>query len=154
MQSKQNITLPKKEKKILQDITRKGKASAVVIKRAWILLKSDLGWEREQIAKHVELSEKTITRRLNRYEQEGMEKALYDDPRPGQPKKLDNEAEAFLVATACSGAPEGRDHWTLEMLQKRLIQKKKVTSITTVTIWKYLKNRGIKPWLEKNVVHS
>jgi hypothetical protein len=31
---------------------------------------------------------------------------LNEDPRPGQKRKLDGRAEATLIATACSDAPE------------------------------------------------
>ena len=51
----------------------------------------------------------------------GMDHALYDAPRTGQPPKISDTAEAHLVATACSSPPAGRDHWTLELLQKRMI---------------------------------
>lgn len=38
----------------------------------------------------------------------GLEYALQDRPHPPKPRKLDGKQEAFLVATACSDAPEGR----------------------------------------------
>lgn len=148
------IHLSEKEKNILRDITRKGKSSAQVIKRAWILLKSDAGWEYDCISEFVALSERTVNRRIERFIKDGINEALYDKSRPGQPKKLNNEAEAFLVATACSDPPEGRSRWTLELLQEKLIEEDKVDTISTVAIWNHLKNRDIKPWLEKNVVHS
>jgi hypothetical protein len=83
-----------------------------------------------------------------------MDRALYDAARPGQAPKLDTKAEAHLVAIACTDPPEGSDHWTLELLQERMISDGKVDSISTVAIWKHLSKRGIKPWREKNVVHS
>lgn len=85
---------------------------------------------------------------------DGLTRALYDAARPGQPPKLDDNAEAHLVAIACSDPPQGSDHWTLELLRQRMIQDGKVTDISTVALWKRLKKRGIKPWREKNVVHS
>jgi hypothetical protein len=30
--------------------------------------------------------------------------------------------EAFLIATACSDAPEGHDHWALRLLVDRLVE--------------------------------
>ena len=37
-----------------------------------------------------------------------LEYAIEDRPHPPKPRKLDGKQEAFLVATACSTAPEGR----------------------------------------------
>jgi transposase len=59
-----------------------------------------------------------------RYCERGLEGTLHDAPRPGQPKKITAEHEAFAVATACTDAPEGHDHWTLEALRDKLIELK------------------------------
>ena len=62
--------------------------------------------------------------------------------------------EAKLVAIACSGAPEGRDRWTLSLLRDKLIGDKVVLKISLDTIHRGLNKRGIKPWREKNVVRT
>jgi transposase len=150
----QKAFLSRKDKDTLETILKKGTHNIFVIKRAKVLLKADIGWACERIAQYADYSEKTVQRRISRYRQGGLHKALYDDPRPGQPRKLNDEAEAFLVATACSDPPEESARWTLELLKEKLIKEKKVKNISTVALWKHLRNRGIKPWLEKNVVHS
>lgn len=153
-QYKNIITLTSQEKLQLIEITKKGKRSVRVVKRANALLKSEKGFADEEIAKQIETSKSTVERIRARFKEGGIKRALYDAPRPGQPAKLDSKTEAYLIAIACSNPPEGRSKWTLELLQKRLIKDKKVESISTVAILKHLSKRGIKPWLEKNVVHS
>ena len=86
--------------------------------------------------------------------QGGLDRALYDAPRTGQPRKLNDKGEAYLVALASSDPPEGRERWTLELLQKKMVEDKKVASISDVCILSYLSNRGIKPWREKNAVRA
>ena len=154
MKKKRTLTLSKKEKETLHTITSKGKYGARIIKRAKVLLKSAQGYTNKEIASYAEVSESTVERIRARFLQGGIHRALYDAQRSGQPKKLDAKTESHLIAIACSDAPEGAHHWTLDLLQKRLVKDKKVKTISTVAIWKHLKNRGIKPWLEKNVVHS
>lgn len=153
-QPKHTVTLLRREKKILREITTKGRSNARVIKRAYILLKTDCGETDESIAGELNVSKRTVQRVRTNCEADGLESALYDAPRSGQPPKLNDKSEAHLIAIACSGPPKGRNRWTLELLQKRMIKDKKVKTISTVTIWSYLTNRGIKPWLEKNVVCS
>lgn len=148
------VTLTAREQKKLKDIVNKGKSGARVIKRARVLLKTNQGMLDKRIAEQTEVPERTIRRIRSRYTAGGLSKALYEDTRPGQPRKLDDKAEAHLVAIACSDSPEGRARWTLELLQERMIKDKKVKTISTVALWHHLKNRGIKPWLEKNVVCS
>lgn len=153
-QPKHTIALSNQEKNQLEKITRKGKHSARVIKRARVLLKSEDGLTDKEIADQMEVEVSTVERIRYRFAEDGITRVLYDAPRTGQPGKLDVKIEAHLIAVACSNPPEGRSRWTLEMLQKKLIKDKKVKTISTVAIWEHLTNRGIKPWLEKNVVHS
>lgn len=154
MKNKHIIQLSVQEEQQLQDIITCGTHNVRVITRAHILLKSHKGYTDGVIVEHTGASRGTVQRTRRRYQGGGLERALYDAPRPGAPIKLSARAEARLVALACSNPPEGRGHWTLEMLQERLIRDNVVSSISTVAIWYYLKDRGIKPWREKNVVHS
>ncbi len=153
-QPKHTVTLSGREKKILKEITGKGKSSARIIKRAYILLKTDRKETDEAIAGEMNINKRTVQRVRTNFVAGGLKSALYDAPRTGQPAKLNDKSEAHLIAVACSDPPKGRNRWTLELLQKRMIRDKKVKTISTVAIWSYLTNRGIKPWLEKNVVCS
>jgi transposase len=145
------IQLSRKKQEALQDIVRRGRHQARVITRARILLLSHNGEGKDAMARHLEIGRSTVPRVRDRYREGGLERALYDAPRPGRAPKLDDHAEAHLVAMACSDSPEGRDHWTLELLQERMMADNKVDTISTVAIWKHLKKRGIKPWRENNV---
>ncbi len=151
---KHTIELSKKERSQVQAIIRTGKHNARVLTRARILLKSYEGLSKSEIVRHLDIGESTVKRTRVHYRENGLDRALYDAPRSGQPKKLDDKAEAHLVALACSNPPEGRAHWTLELLQKQMIKDKKVKEISTVALWHRLTERSIKPWREKNVARS
>jgi transposase len=151
---KHTIQLSSKELAQIRSIIRRGKHSARALTRARILLVSHRGQSKDAIAAELGINRSTVQDVRNRYAQGRLGRSLYDAPRPGQPPKLNDTAEAYLVAIACSKPPEGTHHWTLELLQERMIEDKKVDTISTVAIWKHLKKRGLKPWREKNVVHS
>ena len=149
---KHEVDLSPKERTLLLEITTKGKHSVRVVKRAQVLLKSEDGWIDADIAPVVGVSTRTVESIRARYAAGGIARALYDAPRPGQPLKLDDKGEAYLVAFACTSAPEGYERWTLELLLAHLKKEKRLTKpVTTVCLWKRLTTRGIKPWLEKNV---
>ena len=75
--------------------------------------------------------------------EEGLRSALVPKPRRRhRPKKLDGQAEAFLVATACSAAPAGRKDWTLQLLADRLVTCQIVESISAETVRQVLKNHA------------
>lgn len=69
----------------------------------------------------------------------GLQKALNEDPRPGQRRKLDSRGEATLIATACSQVPEGHEHWTLRLLAGKMFELGVVDSISYETIRRTLK---------------
>jgi hypothetical protein len=52
---------------------------------------------------------------------------------------LHGKQEAFLVATACSDAPEGRTRWTMQLLADQLVNLGIVDSISDETVRQTLK---------------
>jgi transposase len=133
------INLVDNERKTLVDMTKKGTIKARKFKRATILLKANEGLSDPQIMAAVDVSRPTVERIRKRYVEGGLEKALNEDPRPGQRRKLDGRGEAFLIATACSDAPEGHDHWALRLLADRIVELGVVESISYETVRRMLK---------------
>ena len=146
------IKLSDGERVQLQNITGKGTHNARVITRARIMVSSDAGLSDSLVALRVETTSKTVQRVRARYGEGGIERALYDAPRPGTPRTLNDTQEANLVAIACSDPPEGRKHWTIELLRTHLNASGIKASIGTVHAT--LTERGVKPWREKNVVRG
>ena len=70
---------------------------------------------------------------------DGLDRALNEDPRPGQKRKLDGRAEATLIATACMDAPEGHAHWSLRLLAGKLVQLGVVETVSYETVRRTLK---------------
>jgi hypothetical protein len=64
---------------------------------------------------------------------------------------LDGKQEAFLVALACSDAPEGRSEWTLQLLADKLLELKVVeTPISYETVRETLKKKTSSPGRKSN----
>lgn len=133
------INLSDEERRTLLELTRKGEINARKFKRAMILLKADEGLSDPQIMAALHVSRPCVERIRKRFVVDGMERALNEDPRPGQRRKLDGRAEATLIATACSKAPEGHEHWTLRLLAGKLVQLGVVDSVSYETVRRTLK---------------
>jgi len=133
------INLSDEERQQLLEMTRKGTLKARQFKRAMILLKADEGLTDEQIVAALNVSRPCVERIRKRYVSDGIERALNEDPRPGQRRKLDGRAEATLVATACSDAPEGHEHWTLRLLADKLVKLGVVETVSHETVRRTLK---------------
>src|SRR6185436_8198125 len=90
-----------------------------VLRRAQMLLWSDEGKPDTEIAELVKTTPLTVAMtRLRWIEKHSLE----DEPRPGRGKKMDGKQEAFLVALACSAAPNGLEKWTMQMLADKLVE--------------------------------
>ena len=94
------INLTNEERHELDQLTHKGTVKARKLKRAMILLKADEGLTDPQIIAALNVSRPTVERIRKRYVEGGLEKALNEDSRPGQRRKLDGRGEAHLIALA------------------------------------------------------
>ncbi len=128
------INLNDEERDLLVNLTRKGEIKARKFRRAMILLKANEGLSDPQIMAAFNVSRPCVERLRRRYVEGGLERALNESPRPGQRRKLDGRAEAQLVATACSTAPEGHEHWTMRLLAGKLVELGIVESVSHETV--------------------
>jgi transposase len=114
------VRLSDAEHEHLEQLLRGGTTATRQLTRARILLKAAEGWPDERIAEALTVGRATVERTRRRFVECGLE-ALRERPRPGQRPKLDEKAQARLIAEACSAAPEGRQHWTLQLLADRVV---------------------------------
>jgi len=146
---KYRVRLTDVERDYLKQLISKGKVSARKLTHAHILIHADEsvatgGLNDVDIAKAAHSSRLTVERVRKRCVEEGLESALTPKVQARRrAKKLDGEGEAFLIATACSAAPEGYADWTLKLLAERLIECEIVDSISGETVRKTLKKTNL-----------
>jgi len=149
MSTHQHIYLKRNERTELEQLIKSGIHSARVIARARALLLLDRSQgERRTIQQVIEaaiVSQGTIYNLKKRYFSEGLDRALYEKPRPGAKPKIDGEVEAHLVALACSDPPEGYDRWTLRLLADRLVSLEVIDAISHVAVGEALKKMNLSP---------
>jgi transposase len=140
------VTLTAEERQSLHAWISAGKASALKMAHARILIKADQAeggpaWADERIAEALEVGLSTIARVRQRFVEVGLEAALTRKPqdRPSRPRTLDGRAEARLIAVACSAAPNGRREWTMQLLADRLVELEVVDAVSDETVRRCLK---------------
>ena len=138
---KYKVALTEAERSRLNEVSQRGKASVRTVKRALSLLKADQGLRDREIADVLLVNAATVARARKRYVEEGLEAAINDRPRPGQERKLDGKQEAHLIAFACSAAPEGHTHWTLQLLADKVVELEFAESISLDRCARYSKKR-------------
>jgi hypothetical protein len=149
LSKKYKVALSSEIRAELEAIARKTSVGAAQVRRAKILLMADEahpdgGYSDWQIAEEVGLCERQVVRIRQRFVKSGVQPALVRATRrdAGTRRVLDGKAEAHLVTIACSKPPEGRDHWTLQMLCGELKRLQIVKSVCCETVRRTLKKTG------------
>ncbi len=135
----QLINLSNDERSSLKTIFRRGTTPARVQTRARVLDLLHRGHHPNGIAATFGLSVQTIFNIKRRYLAEGLDAALIDKPRSGQPCRIDGAARAKITALACSAAPDGHARWTLRLLADKAIELGFCDSISHSTVKEVLK---------------
>ena len=137
------VRLTPEERDELEHMVRAGKSSARATTRARILLKTDEGWAAPRVAQALDVCQGTVFRVKRRFAEDGLEGALKDRVQARRYRKLDDKAEAHLIALACSPAPEGHDHWELRLLADRMVELGVVESLSHETVRLHLKKTAL-----------
>lgn len=140
------VTLTADEREQLAGMIAAGKAAALRLAHARILLKADAadggpGWTDDRIAEAVEVSPATVERVRKRFVEDGFEAALSRkaQTKPSRERVIDGAAEAKLIALACSPPPDERVRWTLGMLADKLVELEVVPAVCTETVRRVMK---------------
>jgi len=133
------IELEETEEKLLKNFVKKGRKSARGLTRARILLLANQLKGDTEIAEILGVGRNTIWRIKKRYLEEGLESALRDKPRSGQPKKYTERHEAEIIAQACTKSPDGRKRWSLTLLTEEMRKKEGFETINRESIRLILK---------------
>lgn len=137
------LKLKPKDREFLINLTKTGNRNSREFERAYILLALEKGKKHEEITEFYNVSRITIWRVKSKYLKAGVQEAIKDEPRPGQPIKYSETEQAEIIAMACSNAPDGRARWTLRLLEKTLKKHKGMDTINRETIRLMLKKTNV-----------
>jgi transposase len=135
----QRINLSADELRSLKTSLTKGVTSARIQTRARILDLLHRQRAPVDIATVLGVGVATVFNIKRRYLAEGLDAALHDKPRSGQPCRIDGTARAKITALACSAAPAGHARWTLRLLADKAIELGFCESISHSTVQEVLK---------------
>jgi putative transposase len=148
------IDVTTKDRKALQKLLSGGVQQVRVVLRAVALLQLAKGASAPQIAGMVPLTAQAIRKIGHRYQEGGLERALYEKQRPGAEALLEDSEKQRIIAMVCSNPPEGFARWTVRLVAEEAIKRRLVPRVGRETIRVLLLNHDLKPWREKNVVRG
>src|SRR6266545_117207 len=147
MNKKYIVRLSEEERQSCLDVVKKLKGSSQKVKRAQLLLKTDVdgsAWTDSKIAEAFNCRVQTIENLRKRVVTEGFESGLSGKKReePPTPPKLDGQGQAKLIAMRLGRPPSGYGRWTLRLLANELVTLEVVDSICPETVRQTLKKTG------------
>ena len=149
-------TLTAEEKKELEEISRSRTEQLRRIQRAKTILLAYNGATNEEIMKAVGVARATVNNTLRKWKTLGVEAALQDLKRPGQPRRIHLDAKAWVISLAMklpeelNGAPRTQ-FWTIPSLTKYVHENcrkagyNELETVSGTMVWKILNDRDIKP---------
>jgi hypothetical protein len=140
--------LRKKDRRRIEKIIRKS-SDVREVKRALVLRMLDQDYSAVAIEGVVCSCEKTVRNIRDRYEQNGLNAALHDKVRSGQPKIFTSKKVQRITAIACSAPPEGYSRWTLDLLREHVVKNGVVDQVSREGIRIILRDHDLKPWQKK-----
>lgn len=139
------LRLKESDRRALQTFRSKGVHLAREVNRAHVLLALDSGASEAAICQVLGLGRTALWRTRAAYRQGGLEYALHDEPRSGQPRKYQTDQEAEVVALACSAPPGGRKRWTIRLLTAAAQERPGLAGVNRETVRQMLKKTTVNP---------
>jgi len=144
------VELTSDERSDLLQMIKKGILSATANRKARILLKADKGpdgegWTDRQIWQSLETSPSTVARVRETFVMKGLE-AVFTRKRQAHPSikpVFDGEAEAKLIALACTEPPQGYARWTIRLLAQKVVELNIVDHVHFNTVGRTLKKMNL-----------
>ena len=140
------VELSSDEREHLEALISKGKSYAKAILKARILLKADQGllgpsWTDDRIVEALDSNASMVTRVRRQLVEEGLEAVLTRKKRAHPPVQpiFDGEAQARLIALACSEPPDGHARWSIRLLADKVVELEIVEAAHFNTVGRALK---------------
>jgi putative transposase len=148
------VRLKRADREKLDDVLSGGIQPVRTVLRALALGHLHEGKPVSEVATVVRLTPKAVREIGWRYENAGLEQALYDKSRPGAASVLEDSHKQRIIAMVCSDPPEGRARWTVRLVAEEAVKRKLVPKVGREAIRVLLLHHDLKPWRGKNVVRG
>jgi putative transposase len=139
---KELLALAEREREELRSMAGSRSLPHGLVRRAKIVLLSDQGLTNKDIGAELGLSGAMVGQWRKRYVLQGVA-GLYDEPRPGGPRSIEDDEIAALVRTALRGKPKNGTHWTCRGLAEH-------TGLSKSTVHRVWRAFGLQPHRQKH----
>lgn len=134
---KQPLTLTVEDRERLESLAHRARSLPLLARRARVVLACAEGLENQTVARKLRCSVGMVGKWRARFLKAGLE-ALYDEPRPGTPRKVSDEQVERVVIQTLESTPRGETHWSTRGMAK-------ATGLSRMTISRIWHAFGLQP---------
>lgn len=128
---KKALTITDEERHELERLAKRARTNRHLAVRAKIILASASGLSNKDVARRVRVSASTVGMWRKRFFV-GRLDALYDEPRPGAPRTITDDAVEEIIVKTLESKPKGRTHWST----RKMAEAAGVSHSTIGRIWR------------------
>src|SRR3954466_7566650 len=134
---KQPLVLSEEERGRLESLSHRARSQPALARRARVVLACSEGLDNKSVAKKLRCSLGMVGKWRSRFLKTRLE-GLYDEPRPGAPRKVADEQIEQIIIQTLETTPRGQTHWSTRELAK-------VTGFSRMTISRVWRAFGMQP---------
>src|SRR5215831_18057958 len=134
---KQPLVLAEEERERLQSLAHRARSQPLLARRARVVLACAEGLDNQAVAKRLHCSKGMVGKWRARFLKARLE-GLYDEPRPGAPRKIGDDQVEQIVIQTLESTPRGQTHWSTRELAK-------ASGLSRMTISRIWRAFGLQP---------
>jgi len=127
---KQPLIVTEEERERLESLAHRARSQALLARRARVVLACAEGLDNQAVAKRLRCSLGMVGKWRSRFLEKRLE-GLYDEPRPGAPRKVSDDQVEKIVIQTLESTPRGQTHWST----RGLAQASGLSRMTISRIW-------------------
>jgi len=136
-----SLDLTDEERVALTRLVRRSTISKALADRARVVLDCAEGLSNVEVAKRLRVNRDTVCKWRERFRTHRMD-GLFDEPRPGAPRKATDEKVEEVVVKTLESTPRGETHWS----RRSMAREVGLSADTIGRIWSAF---GLKPHLQE-----
>lgn len=127
----QRVILRRGEREELDRLAARKRSARSVAFRARIILQCAQGVSDSEVCRTLRVSNPTVGHWRKRFNERRVA-GLFDEPRPGAPRRISDKTIEELITKTLESSPEGATHWSTREMAKRL----GVSAMAVSRIWR------------------
>lgn len=140
-----NVVPTPEQKERLEAVAYTGSHPVRQIVHARALLKAAAGMSDPEISEALDFAPSNVAALRKRFSEEGLEACLARREQKNRFRKITGDVEARIARIACTPAPDGRSHWTLDLLTARIVELGVLPAIGRSAVGEVLKKTRSNP---------